>query len=223
MFYRWKKHFAGPCQSCCRSRCSTLARCSRGRPAARSRHDPRPGTDTAARLPSAPPTGPPSADKPGRRPNGPTARPGRHGCNGLPSPAASTGPHLRSVSQPPGSYRPAPQRSPIAAARHAGRPRPSPNAEVHRRHVLPDQQRPHCTLHEAMHADESRPTASAHPHASTLCAPGMKPVRRRQLVDELRDAWKVSTRRACAVIRMATSTYHTRGKRRSQAALIVRV
>ncbi len=51
----------------------------------------------------------------------------------------------------------------------------------------------------------------------------LKPARRRQLVDDVRGAWKVSIRRACAVIRMEPSTYHYRGKRRSQAALIGRI
>jgi putative transposase len=43
------------------------------------------------------------------------------------------------------------------------------------------------------------------------------------LVDDVRGAWKVSIRRACAVIRMEPSTYHYRGKRRSQATLIGRI
>jgi putative transposase len=43
------------------------------------------------------------------------------------------------------------------------------------------------------------------------------------LVDDVRSAWKVSIRRACAVIRMERSTYHSCGKRRSQAALIGRI
>jgi putative transposase len=43
------------------------------------------------------------------------------------------------------------------------------------------------------------------------------------LVDDVRCAWKVSIRRACAVIPMEPSTYHHRGKRRSQAALIGRI
>jgi putative transposase len=43
------------------------------------------------------------------------------------------------------------------------------------------------------------------------------------LVDDVRGAWKVSIRRACAVIRMEPSTYHYCGKRRSQAALIGRI
>ena len=43
------------------------------------------------------------------------------------------------------------------------------------------------------------------------------------MVDEVRSAWKVSIRRACAVIRMEPSTYHYRGKGCSQAALIGRI
>ena len=42
-------------------------------------------------------------------------------------------------------------------------------------------------------------------------------------MDDVRGAWKVSIRRACAVILMEPSTYHYRGKRRSQAALIGRI
>ena len=45
--------------------------------------------------------------------------------------------------------------------------------EFTRRHILPDHQRPHGPLHEAMPADESRPTASDQPQESALCAPGM--------------------------------------------------
>jgi putative transposase len=43
------------------------------------------------------------------------------------------------------------------------------------------------------------------------------------LVDEVRSAWKVSIRRACSVLRTETSTYHYKGKRRSQAALVKRI
>jgi putative transposase len=43
------------------------------------------------------------------------------------------------------------------------------------------------------------------------------------LVDEVRDTWKVSIRRACRVLRTETSTYHYKGRRRSQARLIKRI
>jgi putative transposase len=43
------------------------------------------------------------------------------------------------------------------------------------------------------------------------------------LVDEVRGTWKVSIRRACSVLRTETSTYHYKGKRRSQAALVKRI
>jgi putative transposase len=51
----------------------------------------------------------------------------------------------------------------------------------------------------------------------------LKPERQRQLVDDVRRAWKVSNCRACAEIWMEPSTCHYRGKRRSQAALIGRI
>ena len=47
--------------------------------------------------------------------------------------------------------------------------------------------------------------------------------RRRQLVDEVRDTWKVSIRRACAVLRAERSSYHSRSRRPSQAALARRI
>lgn len=50
-----------------------------------------------------------------------------------------------------------------------------------------------------------------------------RPARRRQLVDEVRATWKVSSRRACQVLRTDTSTYHCKGERRSQAVLIQRI
>jgi len=51
----------------------------------------------------------------------------------------------------------------------------------------------------------------------------LRPGRRRQLVDEVRGAWKVSIRRACRVLRTDTSTYHYKGRRGDQAALSKRV
>ena len=42
-------------------------------------------------------------------------------------------------------------------------------------------------------------------------------------MDEVRDTWKVSIRRACRVLRTETSTYHYKGRRRSQARLIKRI
>jgi AraC-like DNA-binding protein len=41
----------------------------------------------------------------------------------------------------------------------------------------------------------------------------LRPGRRRQLVDEVRGAWKVSIRRACRVLRTDTTTYHYKGRR----------
>lgn len=51
----------------------------------------------------------------------------------------------------------------------------------------------------------------------------MRPARRRRLVDEVRGTWKVSIRRACSVLRTETPTYHSKGKHRSQTALVKRI
>ncbi len=67
------------------------------------------------------------------------------------------------------------------------------------------------------------PLAGSCDAAGRLGKKALKPARRRQLMDDVRSAWEVSIRRACAVIRMEPSTYHYRGKRRSQAALIGRI
>ena len=47
----------------------------------------------------------------------------------------------------------------------------------------------------------------------------MKPGRRRQLVDVVRGTWKVSIRRACAVLKAERSSYHYKSRRTDQAAL----
>lgn len=51
----------------------------------------------------------------------------------------------------------------------------------------------------------------------------MRPARRRQLVDEVRGAWKVSIRRACHVLRAERSSYHYKSRRRGQAELTQRI
>ena len=51
----------------------------------------------------------------------------------------------------------------------------------------------------------------------------LKPVRRRRLVDEVRQDWKVSIRRACSCLRIDTSLYHYKSKRGDQAALKARI
>jgi hypothetical protein len=51
----------------------------------------------------------------------------------------------------------------------------------------------------------------------------MKPGRRRQAVDDLRGAWRVSIRRACAVLMVERSSYHYRGRRPDRAALRTRI
>ena len=52
---------------------------------------------------------------------------------------------------------------------------------------------------------------------------GLKAVRRRGLVDEVRADWKVSIRRACATFLIDTSLYHYKSKRGDQAALKARI
>lgn len=51
----------------------------------------------------------------------------------------------------------------------------------------------------------------------------MKPDRRRALVDEVRDVWKVSVRRACKTLRIDRSLYTYKSKRGDQAALKQRI
>ena len=51
----------------------------------------------------------------------------------------------------------------------------------------------------------------------------MRPVRKRQLVDELRGDWDVSIRRACCVFLLDTSTYHYKSRRPGQAGLEQRI
>lgn len=51
----------------------------------------------------------------------------------------------------------------------------------------------------------------------------MKPARRRQMVDHLREAWRVSGRRACAVLKAPRSTHHYRSRRDAQANLRRRI
>ena len=49
----------------------------------------------------------------------------------------------------------------------------------------------------------------------------LKPVRSRLLVEEVRENWKVSIRRACVSLRIDTSLHHYKSKRGEQAALKV--
>ena len=51
----------------------------------------------------------------------------------------------------------------------------------------------------------------------------MRPVRKRQMVDHVRDAWQVSIRRACQALPVDRSTYHYRSKRTGQAVLMKRI
>jgi putative transposase len=51
----------------------------------------------------------------------------------------------------------------------------------------------------------------------------MKPARCRVMVDHLRGAWRVSARRACAVLKAPRSTYHHRSRRGTQAELCKRI
>ncbi len=51
----------------------------------------------------------------------------------------------------------------------------------------------------------------------------MKPARRRQLVDEVREVWRVSIRKACDALRIDRSLYTYKSKRGDQAALKARI
>ncbi|MCK7615731.1 IS3 family transposase [Roseibium sediminicola] len=51
----------------------------------------------------------------------------------------------------------------------------------------------------------------------------LKPARRRRLVNEVREDWKVSIRRACSCLRIDTSLYHYKSKRGNQATLKARI
>jgi len=51
----------------------------------------------------------------------------------------------------------------------------------------------------------------------------MKPARKREMVDHVRAAWRVSIRRACRAVPVDRSTYHYRSKRAGQAPLRRRI
>ena len=51
----------------------------------------------------------------------------------------------------------------------------------------------------------------------------MKPARKREMVDHVRAAWRVSIRRACRAVPADRSTYHYRSKRAGQAPLKKRI
>jgi putative transposase len=51
----------------------------------------------------------------------------------------------------------------------------------------------------------------------------MKPARKREMVDHVRGAWRVSIRRACRAVPVDRSTYHYRSKRAGQAPLAKRI
>jgi putative transposase len=51
----------------------------------------------------------------------------------------------------------------------------------------------------------------------------MKPARKREMVDHVRAAWRVSIRRACRAVPVDRSTYHYRSKRTGQAPLAQRI
>ena len=51
----------------------------------------------------------------------------------------------------------------------------------------------------------------------------MRPARKRSLVDEVRQAWNVSIRKACDALRVDRSLYHYNGKRGEQAGLKQRI
>ena len=51
----------------------------------------------------------------------------------------------------------------------------------------------------------------------------MMPARQRELVDDVRAIWQVSTRRACRNLCVDTSSYHYKSRRQSQASLKQRI
>lgn len=51
----------------------------------------------------------------------------------------------------------------------------------------------------------------------------MRPARKRQLVDELRSVWKVSTRRACSTLKVDRALYVYKSRRGEQADLKARI
>jgi transposase InsO family protein len=59
--------------------------------------------------------------------------------------------------------------------------------------------------------------------AADLAKANDMPARRRELVDQVRGTWKVSIRWSCQVLGAERSSYHYKGKRRSQAALEQRI
>jgi putative transposase len=56
-----------------------------------------------------------------------------------------------------------------------------------------------------------------------LSEKGLRPERRRRLVDEVRAAWKVSVRNACAVLRIDRSLYTDKSRRGDQPGLKKRI
>jgi putative transposase len=51
----------------------------------------------------------------------------------------------------------------------------------------------------------------------------VRPARKRQLVDELRSVWKVSTRRACSTLKIDRALYVYKSRRGEQADLKARI
>jgi putative transposase len=51
----------------------------------------------------------------------------------------------------------------------------------------------------------------------------MKPVRKREMVDDIRRVWQIGIRRACQALPVDRSTYHYRSKRSGQAVLMKRI
>ena len=51
----------------------------------------------------------------------------------------------------------------------------------------------------------------------------MKPVRKREMVDDIRRVWQIGIRRACQALPVDRSTYHYRPKRSGQAVLMKRI
>src|SRR5690606_25836027 len=68
-----------------------------------------------------------------------------------------------------------------------------------------------------------RPVAGQGDVAGRSAKKALRPARRRQLVDQVREVWKASVRRACAVLRVDRSLYTYKPRRGDQAVLKQRI
>src|SRR5690606_24623353 len=68
-----------------------------------------------------------------------------------------------------------------------------------------------------------RPVAGQGDVSGRAAKKALRPARRRQLVDQVRETWKASVRRACDVLRTDRSLYTYKSRRGDQAALKQRI